>query len=99
MFSLKNISHKGFFVTAAVLVAASILFICIYPGSNFFSFLRARSDIRRQEAEIEMYKHRLDSLNAEIDALKNDRDSLERFARENFQYKADGDDVYIIGER
>ncbi len=38
----------------------------------------------------------IDAMDAEIQALTNSRDSLEKFARETYHFAAPGEDVYII---
>ncbi|MBQ4287126.1 MAG: septum formation initiator family protein, partial [Bacteroidales bacterium] len=37
-----------------------------------------------------------DRMDAKVKMLSNDRDSLERYARENFNFAEPGDDVYIV---
>lgn len=82
------------FMLFSLLVA--LLLMSFLPGTNFFTWIRAGIDIRRQERQIEYYNRRIEEMDREIKTLKSDRDSLERFAREQFQYAAPGDDVYII---
>ena len=48
------------------------------------------------EKQIEDYKAQTKALDARIEDLTTNRDSLERFARENFHFAAPGEDVYII---
>ena len=45
---------------------------------------------------MEKYRSEIDAMDAEIQALTNSRDSLEKFARETYHFAAPGDDVYII---
>jgi len=91
--------HKGFFIyTAVITVVFFVLFFLILPGNNLINWLRAKADIRHQNAQIEYYNQQIEEIDKEINTLTTDRDSLERFAREQFQYAAPGDDVYIIEE-
>ena len=41
----------------------------------------------------------IDAMDAEIQALTNSKDSLEKFARETYHFAAPGEDVYIIEEQ
>lgn len=88
--------HRGFFIFVCVMVGICICFICFLPGDNLFNWIRAKSDIRRQKKQIEYYNRQIQEIDREIHTLATDRDSLERFAREQFQYASPGDDVYII---
>ena len=40
----------------------------------------------------------IDEMDREIDNLRNNRDSLESFARETYHFAAPGDDIYIVEE-
>jgi len=93
---LFNGEHKGFFIFSAVAVAIGIYVICFLPGTNFFTWIKAKNDIRRQNRQIEYYNSQIEEINREIETLSSDKDSLERFAREQYQYAEPGDDVYIL---
>lgn len=96
--TLKSNPHKGFYIFLIVAVGIFLLMFLFLPGNNFFNWMRAKAEIRRQERQIELYLDKMKDLDHEMDVLSNDRDSLERFAREQYQYAAPGDDVYIIEE-
>ena len=49
-----------------------------------------------QKDEIERYQKEIDEMDARINMLQHNRDTLEEFAREQFYFAAPGDDVYII---
>ena len=44
---------------------------------------------------MEFYRRDIERMDREIEALSQNKDSLEKFARENFHFAAPGDDVYI----
>ena len=48
--------------------------------------------------QMEIYRHQIEDMDESIEDLKNDRDSLEKFARERFHFAAPGEDVYVIEE-
>ena len=43
-----------------------------------------------------MYRQENAELDRRINMMKNDRDTLEKFAREQFFFAAPGEDVYIL---
>ena len=47
---------------------------------------------------MEIYRQQIEDMDESIEDLKNDRDSLEKFARERFHFAAPGEDVYVIEE-
>jgi cell division protein FtsB len=53
-------------------------------------------DINAQEKEIEQYRKDLEEMEKRINMLKTDKDTLEKFAREQYYFTAPGEDVYII---
>ena len=82
-----------FVIVVTVLVALWLLF---FSHSSVVNWVRARMEIQRQERQMEIYRPEIREMDAEIDALNHNRDSLEKFAREQYHFAAPGDDVYII---
>lgn len=58
--------------------------------------IRAGLEIHNQEKLIERYSAEIKDMDRQIHGLTHSKDSLERFARENFGFAEPGDDVYII---
>ena len=52
------------------------------------------ADIPRRE-RIEFLQQEIDRIDAQLNSLKNNEDSLETFARQRFLFAEPGDDVYI----
>ena len=88
--------HKNF---VRFVAGATILFLILWmvgPGNNFIHWIRAGVEIRRQERLIEQYTRENAELDRRIDMMKNDLDTLEKFAREQYNFAAPGEDVYIV---
>ena len=91
-----NGPHKVFawFVTGTT---ALLLFSWIVgPGHTFIHWGRAAMEVHRQEKIIERYEKENARLDRHIDMMKNDRDTLEKFAREQYNFAVPGEDVYIV---
>ena len=58
-----------------------------------------RSEIQRQERQMDRLRSDIDAMDAEINALTNSKDSLEKFARENWNFAEKGDDIYLIPDK
>jgi len=82
--------------TIAIIVF--LLFICIFDTNNLGVWIRAEKTIRNQEIQIEQRNQEIESLEEKIDHLNYVQDSLEKFAREEFLFHEDGEDIYIIDE-
>ena len=91
-----DISHS--FVRYAVISTALIIVFLFVKKDNLISWVRAGFTLRRQEQRIEQLKTRNEELDRHIKAMSTDRDTLEKFAREEFLFAAPGDDVYLVEE-
>ena len=69
---------------------------CFTHGKNVFTLIRARFVINSQEKQIELYKQEIDEMKLKINSLSDNRDTLERYAREQFYFCSPDEDVYII---
>lgn len=79
------------------LATAVFLFIWVVgPGNTVIHWVKAKMDIIAQEKEIEQYRNDLKEMEERINMLKTDKDTLEKFAREQYYFTAPGEDVYII---
>ena len=52
--------------------------------------------VARQNKEIKANDAKIKALDAKIEALTSNRDSLEKFARETWNFAEHGEDVYLI---
>ena len=85
------------FAWFVVITTSVMLFLWIVgPGNTFVHWIRAGIEINRQERIIEMYRKENAELDRRVNMIKNDVDTLEKFAREQFRFAAPGEDVYVI---
>ena len=95
--SLLTRSDHNYFLPFVLIVTAVVaLWLLFFSHSSVLNWVRARMEIRRQESQMEQYRREIDEMDAEIRALTDSRDSLEKFARETYHFAAPGEDVYII---
>ena len=66
------------------------------PGNSVVRWIEAKREIASQERQMEKYREEIEAMNQNIEELKTNRDTLEKFARENFHFTAPGEDVYIV---
>ena len=88
--------HKHFARFAVAVTGIFLILWIVGPGNTFIHWGRAAIEIRRQEKLIKDYERQNAEMDRRINMLKTDRDTLEKFARENFNFAVPGEDVYIV---
>ncbi len=99
MSKLSNIfkgEHKNFRIFVAFSTAVFVFIWIVGPGNTWIHWAKAGLEIKRQERQIREYQLEIEKMDKTVNMLKTDRDTLEKFAREQFQFAAPGDDVYVI---
>jgi cell division protein FtsB len=88
--------HKNFRIFVAFSTAVFVFIWLVGPGNTWIHWAKAGVEIKRQERQIREYEQEIERMHKRVDMLKTDRDTLEKFAREQFHFAAPGDDVYVI---
>lgn len=88
-------SSKGGYI---VLTALFAMLLCFYSGNNLFSWISAKKEISRQEKLARQYQDEIVTMHETIRSLTSDKDTLEKYARENFHFARENEDVYLIDE-
>lgn len=57
-----------------------------------------RRQIRQLEQQIEQYESNIETNKRKINELESNQENLEKFAREQYLMKEDGEDIYLIEE-
>ena len=90
-----NRAEQRSFIRFAIVITAIFVLFLFIKKDNLVRWIQAGFTIGAQERRIEALKEDNARLDGEIHMLSTSRDSLERFARENFGFAEPGDDVYI----
>lgn len=88
--------HRKFAWFVAGSTALFLILWLVGPGNTFIHWIKAGREISRQEKVIQDYERQNADMDRRIELLKHDKDTLEKFAREQFNFAEPGDDVYII---
>ena len=88
--------HRKFAWFVVISTSLFLLSWLIGPGNTIIHWVKARNEIYSQEKQMEVYRAQIDEMNQNIEELENNRDTLEKFARERFHFAAPGEDVYVI---
>lgn len=90
--------HRSFFYTVVIVTGLAVLLLLILPGNNLFTWMKAGRETARMRKSVNELVRKTDSLQTRIDDLRNNPDSLEKFARETYGFTAPGDEVFVIGD-
>ncbi|MBR5103384.1 MAG: septum formation initiator family protein [Bacteroidales bacterium] len=99
---VKNVftgEHRKFAWFVLVVLVIFVFSWMFGRGNTIFHWVSAKREIRRQEAQIEEYKRQIEEMDGSIDQRVTDIDTLEKFAREQYRFSEEGEDVYVIEKR
>ena len=88
--------HRRFAWFATIVTGLFLIFWLVGSGNTFIHWAKAAAEIRRQEKMIREYEEQNAEMDRRINMLKTDKDTLEKFAREHFNFAVPGEDVYIV---
>ncbi len=88
---VKVITNKYIIVT--VIFAVIVLFV---DRNNLIRWAGDYLTALRQEKVIRQYNRDIQMLDDKLDELTSDKDSLEKFAREQYYFHKKGEDVFIV---
>ena len=91
-----NRREQRSFVRYAIVATALFVLFLFLKKDSIVNWVQAGITLRRQERQIEQYRQENEELDQRIRMMTGDRDTLERYAREQFFFAEPGDDVYII---
>ena len=89
--------QRSFARYAIVVTSLMVLFLFV-KKDNVLRWIAAGFTVNSQERRIEQLRTETERLDAQTRLLTNDRDTLEKYARENLDFAEPGDDVFLIKE-
>lgn len=91
-----NKREQRSFIRYAIVATAILVLFLFVKKDNIVRWIQAGFTLGRQERQIELIREQNAELDRQIQMMSNNRDTLETFAREQFNFAEPGDDVYII---
>jgi cell division protein FtsB len=91
MFILKFLKNKYFTVTAIFLV-----WIFFFAQYDIISQRKQRAEYNDMKTKIEYLEKEIEQLKNEKHLLKTDKATLEKYAREKYYMKATNEDVFVF---
>ena len=89
---LIKIVRNKFFIVGTLF----LLWIIFFDQSNLIDWGGALADVRKQKVEKIYYEQEIIRTREKLRQLQSNRDSLEKFAREQYYYLEDGEEIFIV---
>ena len=84
---------KNFYLIFAVIFIGWMLF---FDTNDIYSQYKLKQKLSDLENQKNYYEDNIEEVRSEREALLNDKDLLEKFAREKYFMKKDGEDLFVI---
>ncbi len=94
--TLRSTRGLRLFTNKYVVVTIVFLVIYIFDHNGIVTLWKNNREIERQRATIEQYRKDIASIEARMKSLTSNKDSIEAFAREEYYYHKDKEDVFIV---
>ncbi len=87
---------RNFYFITGMFFIVWMLFI---DSADLFGHVGLRSKLSELKAQKEFYQEKIKQVEAEREALLNDPELLERFAREKYYMKKPNEDVFVVVDK
>ena len=92
---LFKIIRNKYFIATTVFV----LWITFFDANNLVDLFRVARHVGEQENQKEYYKDMIRSTEEKLNELTSNRDSLEKFAREQYLFQESDEEVFIVEKK
>lgn len=91
---LPKFTKNFYFISGAIFLSWMLFF----DSNDIYSQMKLRQKLTNLESERSYYLEKIEQVKVDREALLNDKNLLEEFAREKYFMKKDGEDLFIIVE-
>lgn len=97
---MKLLSHIPAWIRSKYFISLTIfgVIILFLDKNDFFSQVERKKELRDLEKSKQYYSTQIEAERKELEALKNNPATLEKYAREKYLMKRDNEDLFIISE-
>lgn len=93
---LRRSDHNYFIPYVIIVTTVVALWLLFFSHSSVLNWIRTSIEVKNQEKEMARLNREIEEMDAEIEDISHNRDSIEAYARETYRFAAPGDDVYIV---
>jgi cell division protein DivIC len=73
-----------------------VIWVLFFDETDYFSQRVRLKDLEKLDQKKEYYKKEIETAKQELSDIQNSSEALEKFAREKYLMKKDGEDIFII---
>jgi cell division protein DivIC len=87
------LKKNGFYVYSSLFL---VIWLTFFDGANLITQFKLWLKLKNYKAQISYYDEELEKIKQQEKLLLNDMDALEKFGREKYLMKKDGETVFVI---
>lgn len=89
---IKGVLKNKYFITIAVFT----VWVLFFDKTNVKNWVSESFKNRRMEKEKAIYEQEIIKVDKQLNLLRSDNNSLEKYAREQFYMKRDNEEIFLI---
>lgn len=93
----KALFKNKYFLMLSVFVGF-VVWMTFFDNNNFISKYKSYNQMKDLENEIKKVEEQTKKNKTKLDSLQNNKEELERYARENYMMKTADEDIYVVEE-
>ncbi|MFI3297393.1 MAG: septum formation initiator family protein [bacterium] len=94
----KRIKDNRFINKYTITLTVFFVWLIFFDANSILNMLEARREQREVDREAQIYKNSIEKNRETIEILSTNRQSIEKFAREEYKMKRENEDIFIIKE-
>lgn len=79
-------------------LVAFVTWVLFFDERDLFTTIHQYKDLKALEKSRDLYEKEIQNTQASLESLKNNTDTLEKYAREKYRFKKDNEDLFIVNE-
>lgn len=89
-----KLSRNFYFLTGV----SFLVWMLFFDTNDIYSQYQLRKKLSELQSQKQFYQDKIEEVNTDREALMNDKELLEKFAREKYYMKKEGEDVFVVVE-
>ena len=96
LLSFKNNSCKGILLKLVLPFVLFLILIIFFGQNNLIAQWKRKKQLAENTANINFLQQEIDSMESQLQELRNNPDALEKVVREKYHQKREDEDTYLI---
>lgn len=98
MKKFNNLNRRKFGISGYqfVFLVILVLSIFLFGDNSIIKRIKYEQEIQHLESQIEFYRNQTEIDRTKLNELKSNKENLEKFARENYLMRKEGEEIFII---